>query len=256
MKPALRRLCGVDEEALNLMLAELRSLDPKPGLAFGEAPIASLAPDLYVRVRPDGQFDIELNGLTVPRLVLDRAYQADIARSARSERDREFIVECARSASWLTRSLDQRATTIFKVGSEIVRQQSAFFHHGAGHLRPMNLRSIAEAIGMHESTISRVTANKAIGSDLGTFPMKYFFSAALNGADGASPHSSEAVRHRIKAMIASETGGAALSDDAIARRLRLSGVEIARRTVAKYREALRIPSSAQRRRSRPAATSA
>ena len=137
-----------------------------------------------------------------------------------------------------------------------MRQQGAFFHHGAGHLRPMNLRAIAEAIGMHESTISRVTANKAIGSDLGTFPMKYFFSAALNGADGASPHSSEAVRHRIKAMIASETGGAALSDDAIARRLRLSGVEIARRTVAKYREALRIPSSAQRRRSRPAATSA
>jgi RNA polymerase sigma-54 factor len=250
----LRRLCGVDDDALSAMLTEIRSLEPKPGLAFGDAPIVALVPDVYVRTVPDGQFDIELNGMTVPRLFVDRAYQAEISRSARSNADQEFLTECVRSASWLARALDQRATTIFKVASEIVRQQGAFFHSGAGHLRPMTLRSVAEAIGMHESTISRVTANKAIGSDSGTFPMKYFFSTALNGADGADAHSSEAVRHRIKALIATETRGAVLSDDAIARRLRLSGVDIARRTVAKYREALRIPPSAQRRRSRPAIT--
>ena len=204
---SLRRLCGVDEEALNLMLAELRSLDPKPGLAFGEAPIASLAPDLYVRVRPDGQFDIELNGLTVPRLVLDRAYQAEHCPFG-AQRTRPGIHRRMRQKRQLAyaQSSTSAPRRSSRSGARSCGSRAHFSTTERVTCGRMNLRSIAEAIGMHESTISRVTANKAIGSDLGTFPMKYFFSAALNGADGASPHSSEAVRHRIKAMIASENG--------------------------------------------------
>lgn len=251
---ALCRLCGVAESGLNAMIAEIRGLDPKPGLAFGAAPIDALVPDVFVRPAPGGGFEIELNATTVPRLSVDRSYHAQIAQSARSKADQAFLGECARSAAWLSRALDQRATTIFKVASEIVRQQEGFFHHGAGHLRPLTLRSVAEVIGMHESTVSRVTANKALGSDRGTFPMKYFFSTSLSGADGTATHSSEAVRHRIKALIAAEKRGFVLSDDAIAQNLQASGIAIARRTVAKYREALRIPPSSQRRRMRQAAT--
>jgi RNA polymerase sigma-54 factor len=251
---ALRGLCGVDESALNAMIAEIRSLEPKPGLAFGSAPIDALVPDVFVRNADGGGFEIELNGTTVPRLSVDRSYHAQIAPSARSKADQAFLGECMRSAAWLARTLDQRATTIFKVASEIVRRQESFFHHGAGQLRPLTLRSVAEAIGMHESTVSRVTANKSLGSDRGTFPMKYFFSTSLSGADGTPAHSSEAVRHRIKGLIAAEKRGAVLSDDAIAQNLRASGVDIARRTVAKYREALRIPTSSQRRRTRQATT--
>lgn len=244
----LRRLCGVTEDALTAMIAEIRSLEPKPGLAFGTAPVDTLVPDIFVRPAPDGSFEIELNGTTMPRLLVDRAHHAEIVGSAHGKADQLFLSDCVRSANWLARTLDQRATTILKVAHEIVRQQGAFFREGAAHLRPMTLRSVATAIGMHESTISRVTANKAVGSPRGTFPMKYFFSTALNGADGADGHSSEAVRHRIRALIAAETVGAVLSDDAIARRLQASGVAIARRTVAKYRKALRIPAAAQRQR--------
>ncbi|WP_210496209.1 RNA polymerase factor sigma-54 [Microvirga antarctica] len=245
---ALRRLCDLDEEALAAKLSELRSLEPKPGLAFTVAPVDALVPDVFVRPQPDGSFHLELNATTMPRLLVDRTYQAQVSGHAMSKADQLFVSDCVRSATWLARSLDQRATTILKVATEIVGQQGDFFRHGAGHLRPMTLRAVAEAIGMHESTISRVTANKAVGTPAGTFPMKYFFSSALSGADGAEAQSSEAVRHRIKALIAAETRAAVLSDDAIAQRLKATGVDIARRTVAKYRESLRIPASAHRRR--------
>lgn len=251
---SLCRLCAVDDAALREMVAELRGLEPKPGLAYGAAPVDVLVPDVFVRPLGHGEFEIELNGATMPRVLVDRAYHAQIAPSARTPADQAFLSECARSATWLARTLDQRATTILKVASEIVRRQGGFFGGGAAHLRPLTLRSVAEAIGMHESTVSRVTANKAMGSERGTFPMKYFFSTALNGVDGAQAHSSEAVRHRIKALIATESPGRILSDDAIAQRLRASGIDIARRTVAKYREALRIPPSSQRRRAWPVAT--
>ena len=245
---SLRRLCDVTEMELAAMLAELRSLEPKPGLTFADAPVDALVPDVFVRASSDGGFHIELNGTTLPRLFVDRAYHAKIVQSAKSEADQRFLADCVKSAHWLARSLDQRATTILKVATEIVRRQTEFFHKGAGHLRPMTLRSVAEAIGMHESTISRVTANKAMGTPRGTFRLKYFFSTALAGSGGADTHSSEAVRHRIKAIIAAETHNAVLSDDAIAQTLKAGGVDIARRTVAKYRESLRIPASAQRRR--------
>ncbi|MFD2248705.1 RNA polymerase sigma-54 factor [Pseudochelatococcus lubricantis] len=252
---ALRKVCGVDQEDLADMLAELRQLDPKPGRGFGNEPAQTLVPDVFVRRARDGGFVVELNEDTLPRVLLNRAYHVKLMQGTRSDADRAFLSECLQSGDWLTRSLEQRARTILKVASEIVRQQEGFFRHGAAHLRPLNLKTVADAIEMHESTISRVTANKAIGTDRGVFPMKYFFSAAVAAADGGDTHAAEAVRHRIRQLIGAETGPRdVLSDDALVRKLREEGIEVARRTVAKYRESLRIPSSVDRRRALAART--
>lgn len=246
---ALRRLCGVDQEDLTEMLAELRQLDPKPARAFGAEPAQTLAPDVFVRKARDGSFIVELNDSTLPRVLLNRAYHAKLMAGLRSDADKIFLSECLQSGDWLTRSLEQRARTVLKVAVEIVRRQEGFFDHGASHLRPLNLRVIADAIGMHESTISRVTTNKAIGCERGVLPMKYFFSAALASTDGSEALAAESVRHRIRQMIAAETSARdVLSDDALVRRLQQEGIEVARRTVAKYRESLRLPSSVERRR--------
>jgi RNA polymerase sigma-54 factor len=180
------------------------------------------------------------------RVLVNQGFYAR-AYTRAGKQDRSFLAERLQTANWLVKSLQQRAQTILKVSAEIVRQQDAFFHQGVGHLRPLILRDIAEAVEMHESTVSRVTANKYIATPRGTFELKYFFTTAIAGTDGAS-HSAEAVRHRIRSLVANETGDAILSDDAIVAALRREGVDIARRTVAKYREALRIPSSVQRKR--------
>ncbi|HEY8564335.1 MAG TPA: RNA polymerase factor sigma-54 [Beijerinckiaceae bacterium] len=249
---ALRRLCGVDDEDLADMLAEIRRLDPKPGRAFGAAAVETLVPDVFVRLAPDGSWLIELNPETLPRVLVNQTYYARVARTAKQEGEKAFLTDCLQNANWLARSLEQRAKTILKVAAEIVRQQDGFFVHGVSHLRPLNLRTIADAIGMHESTVSRVTSNKAIGTSRGTFEMKYFFTAAIAGALGAEAHSSEAVRHRIKQLIDAESADDVLSDDALVRKLRGEGIDIARRTVAKYRESLRIASSIDRRRDKQA----
>jgi RNA polymerase sigma-54 factor len=240
----LRRVCGVDQEDLADMLAEIRRLEPKPGLAFTPAPVDVLVPDVLVRTAQDGGFTVELNPETLPRILLNRTYYAEVAKVVRKDEDKSFLSDCLQTASWLTRSLDQRAKTILTVAAEIVRQQEGFFRQGVAALRPMTLRSVAEAIGMHESTISRVAANKAIGTERGTHPMKFFFSAAT----GEGEHSAKAVRHRIRQLVETESPTDVLSDEAIAQKLKSAGIQVARRTVAKYREALRIPSSADRRR--------
>lgn len=249
---ALRRLCGVNDEDLVDMLAEIRRLDPKPGRAFGSSAVEVLVPDVFVRAAPDGSWLVELNSEALPRVLVNQSYYARVSRTARAEGDKAFLSEALQNANWLTRSLEQRARTILKVATEIVRQQDGFFAHGVAHLRPLNLKTVAEAIGMHESTVSRVTSNKAIGTSRGTLEMKYFFTAAIPGAAGAAAHSSEAVRHRIKQLVDGETADNVLSDDALVQKLRDEGVDIARRTVAKYRESLRIPSSIERRRERSA----
>lgn len=246
--PALRRLCGVDDEDLVEMLAEIRRLDPKPGRAFGTSAVEVLIPDVFVRPAPDGSWLVELNSEALPRVLVNQSYYARVSRNAVADGDKAFLSECLQTANWLTRSLEQRARTILKVATEIVRQQDGFFVHGVTHLRPLNLKTVAEAIGMHESTVSRVTSNKSIGTSRGTLEMKYFFTAAIPGAAGAAAHSSEAVRHRIKQLVDGETPSDVLSDDALVQKLRDEGIDIARRTVAKYRESLRIPSSIERRR--------
>jgi RNA polymerase sigma-54 factor len=245
---ALRRLCGVDDEDLSEMLAEIRRLEPKPGRSFGDSPVSILVPDVVVRRAPDGSFHLELNPDTLPRVLVNQTYYAKVSRAAKGEGDKAFLTDCLQSANWLARSLDQRAKTILKVAAEIVRRQDGFFRHGVAYLRPLNLKTVADEIGMHESTVSRVTSNKAIGTSRGTFEMKYFFTAAIPGSAGVEAHSSEAVRHRIRQLVDGEAADGVLSDDALVHRLKAEGIDIARRTVAKYRESLRIPSSVERRR--------
>lgn len=250
--PALRRICGVSEEDLADMVAEIRRLNPKPGLAFGSAVVQPIVPDVYVRTGAGGGYVVELNSDTLPKVLVNHSYYAEISRAAVSEKEKAFLAESLQSATWLVRALDQRAKTILKVAIEIVRQQDAFFAHGVTHLRPLNLKTVADAIGMHESTVSRVTANKYMATERGIFEMKYFFSSAIAAADGGAAHSAEAVRHHIKRLIDDESPDDILSDDAIVEKLRAAGIDIARRTVAKYREAMHIPSSVQRRREKRA----
>ncbi|WP_378945449.1 RNA polymerase factor sigma-54 [Mesorhizobium sp. ANAO-SY3R2] len=248
----LKRICGVDEEDLLAMLAEIRALDPRPGGAFAGGSADTIVPDVEVRQAADGSWAVELNPETLPRVLVDQVYFAQVTGRAKDATERNFLAECLQNANWLTRSLDQRAKTILKVASEIVRQQDAFLVHGVRHLRPLNLRTVAEAIGMHESTVSRVTANKYILTPRGVFELRYFFTAAIASAGGGDAHSSEAVRDRIRQMIDEESPSDVLSDDAIVDILKKDGVDIARRTVAKYREGMNIASSVQRRREKRA----
>jgi RNA polymerase sigma-54 factor len=245
---ALRRICAVDDEDLVQMIAEIRCLNPKPGFAYGSTVVQPIVPDVFVRQAPDGSYIVELNADTLPRVLVNQTYYAEVSKTAKSEKDKSYLADCMQTATWLMRALDQRAKTILKVSTEIVRQQDAFFARGVQHLKPLNLKTVADAIAMHESTVSRVTANKYMATNRGIFELKYFFTSAIAAADGGEAHSAEAVRHRIKQLIDSETAEGVLSDDTIVEKLRGAGIDIARRTVAKYREAMRIPSSVQRRR--------
>ena len=243
----LMRVCQISSEDLSDMIAEIKQLNPKPGLKFGSEPVQPVVPDVYVRDNPQGGFQVELNSETLPKVLINTRYYA--TTTAKAKDAKPFMLECLNNANWLVRSLDQRARTILKVATEIVRQQDGFFAHGVTHLRPLNLRVIAEAIGMHESTVSRVTANKYMATPRGTFELKYFFTSAIQSStEGAEAHSAEAVRHHIRDLIDNEPAAAVLSDDRIVEILRKTGIDIARRTVAKYREAMRIPSSVERRR--------
>lgn len=245
---ALKALCRVDLEDLKDMVAELRALDPKPGHAFGADPVQPVIPDVVVRPSPEGAWIVELNTETLPRVLINNQYLARVSATAQRSEDKVYLSECQANATWLVKSLDQRAKTILKVAREIVRQQDAFLLLGVQHLRPLNLRTVADAIEMHESTVSRVTSNKYMATPRGIFELKYFFTTAIASADSeGDAHSAEAVRHRIRELIAAE-GQDVLSDDTIVDRLKASGIDIARRTVAKYRESLGIPSSVQRRR--------
>ncbi len=248
--PALRRLCGVDADELADMIGELRALNPKPGLAFGSIQVQTVVPDVIVRPRSDGNWHIELNSETLPKVLVNQSYLTTVSKRATSPKDKTYLQDCLQTANWLVRSLDQRARTILKVAEEIVRQQDAFLTYGIQHLRPLNLKTIADAIGMHESTVSRVTSNKYMATSRGIFELKFFFTSAIASASEGEAHSSEAVRHRIRQMIEAETANDVLSDDRIVEKLKADGVDIARRTVAKYREAMHIASSVQRRRAK------
>ncbi len=250
---SLKKICGVDEEDLIDMLAEIRKLDPKPATSFETSVSEAIVPDIVVRAAPDGSWLIELNPDALPRVLVNQAYFNTVSRgTSKNSADQIFLNECLQTANWLTRSLDQRARTIMKVATEIVRQQDAFLVHGVGHLRPLNLKTVADAIKMHESTVSRVTSNKYMLTPRGLFELKYFFTVSIGSAEGGDSHSAETVRHRIRAMIHEERADAVLSDDDIVDSLKKAGIDIARRTVAKYREAMNLPSSVQRRREKRA----
>jgi RNA polymerase sigma-54 factor len=243
--PQLRRMCGVDEEDFADMIRELRAYDPKPGLRFGGERAAPVSPDIFV-TRTRGGWSIELNNATLPRLLIDRRYYGELAAGAQDKSGKAWLADCLANANWLIKALDQRARTIIKVATEIVKQQEAFFLHGVAHLRPLTLRTVADAIGMHESTVSRVTSNKYLSCERGLFELKYFFTSGVSGADGEGV-SAEAVKSHIAKLIADE-GNDILSDDKLVEILNAKGFDIARRTVAKYREAIGLGSSVQRRR--------
>ena len=246
---ALMATCGVDAEDLREMIAEIRALDPKPAANYDAEPVRAVVPDLLMRAAPGDTWIIELNPDTMPRVLVNEGFHARVTPKA-SKADRVFIADHLASANWLVRSLQQRAQTILKVAAEIMRSQDGFLRRGVAHLRPLILRDIATAVEMHESTVSRVTSNKYIATPRGMFELKYFFTTSLGAVDGGEGHSSEAVRHRIRRLIQEEGPRAVLSDDQIVTVLRQEGVDIARRTVAKYREAMHIPNSVDRRRAR------
>ena len=244
--PQLKRICGVDDEDLADMIRELRGYDPKPGLKFGGDGAPAVVPDLYIRQTAQGWM-VEINSGTLPRLLVNRRYHAELAKGA-AAKSKAWLSEQLASANWLVRALDQRQRTIVKVASAIVKRQEGFFLHGVAHMRPLTLRQVAEEIGMHESTVSRVTSNKYLSCARGLFELKYFFSSGISDTQGDGAVSAEAVKSRIKAMIEAEDAKAILSDETIAQKLSAEGHDIARRTVVKYREAMGYGSSVQRRR--------
>ncbi len=246
---ALRRICGVDQEDLIDMIRELRGYDPKPGLRFGTDAVQPAIPDVFVTRTRDG-WAVELNSATLPRVLVSRSYYVELTSAGISREHKAFLSDCLASANWLVKALDQRARTITKVATELVRQQEAFFDHGVSHLKPLTLKAIADAVSLHESTISRVTSNKYLSCSRGTFELKYFFTSAIQAADGGDAVSALAVKEAIRALIAAENADTILSDDKLVELLRDKGFDIARRTIAKYREAMGIGSSVQRRRAK------
>jgi RNA polymerase sigma-54 factor len=244
----LQRLCGVDNEDISEMVKEIQALNPKPAMAFDHSVAQAVTPDVSVRRGKDGSWLIEVNSDTLPRVLVNNRYHTEINRKSMREKDKVYIAECYQSANWLVKALHQRAQTIMKVAAEIVRHQEKFLEKGVQYLRPLVLREISEALDIHESTVSRVTNNKYIATPRGIFELKYFFTFALGENSGGETSSAEAVRFQIKNLIEAEALDNVLSDDKIVSILRNEGVDIARRTVAKYREAMHIPSSVQRRR--------
>lgn len=247
----LMKACGVDLEDLKDMLGELRALNPKPAGLFDDLIVQTAIPDVIMRPQSreaGGGWMVELNSATLPRALVNKHYYEEITEIAHNKREKEFVDEQFANANWIVRAMDQRAQTILKVASEIIRQQDSFFAYGLQYLKPMTLKDIAEKIEMHESTVSRVTAGKYIGTPRGLFELKFFFTSGVSGHDGGMEHSSEAIKARIKALIDDEDPKKPLSDDALASQLQTDGIDIARRTVAKYREAMNISSSSKRKR--------
>jgi RNA polymerase sigma-54 factor len=244
----LKRMCDVDDEDFAEMMAELRGYDPKPGLKFGGGGGQPVVPDVLISSRLDGGWDIALNQATLPRLIVNRSYYVEMRGACDDKSSRGWLSEKLADANWLLKALDQRQKTILKVAAEIVKQQDGFFRRGVSELRPLTLRTVAEAISMHESTVSRVTSNKYLHCDRGTFELKYFFTSGVGAVDGEGGASAEAVKAAIKTLIDAEDSKAILSDDALVDLLKTRGFDLARRTVAKYREAIGFGSSVQRRR--------
>jgi RNA polymerase sigma-54 factor len=244
----LKRMCGVDDEDFADMLNELRGYDPKPGLKFGLVREAPVVPDILIAAGKDGGWDIALNQATLPRLIVNRSYYVELRGTCGDREAKSWLSEKLADANWLIKALDQRQKTILKVAAEIVKQQDGFFRRGVSELKPLTLRTVAEAIEMHESTVSRVTSNKYLHCQRGTFELKYFFTSGVASTTGEGGVSAEAVKAQIRSLCDAEKPDDVLSDDALVDLLNAKGYDLARRTVAKYREAIGIGSSVQRRR--------
>jgi len=245
---ALRRLCGVDQDDIADMVREIRALNPKPGLAYGGISVQPVVPDIFIKKTRAGSWVVELNSDTLPKVLVNSQYVSELKDVGGNKEAKAFVSDCVSNANWLVKALDQRARTILKVSTALVKRQSLFFEHGVRFLKPLTLKDIAEEIDMHESTVSRVTNNKFMSCSRGMFELKYFFTSSISAADGGDAHSAESVKYRLKELIDNEEPKKILSDDKLVILMKAEGIDIARRTVAKYREALKIPSSVQRRR--------
>jgi len=245
---ALRRLCGVDQDDIADMVREIRALNPKPGLAYGGVSVQPVVPDIFIRKTRAGTWVVELNSDTLPKVLVNSQYITELKDMDGDKEAKAFVSDCVSNANWLVKALDQRARTILKVSTALVKRQALFFEHGVRFLKPLTLKDIADEIDMHESTVSRVTNNKFMACPRGMFELKYFFTSSISAADGGDAHSAESVKYRLKELIDGEDRKKILSDDKLVILMKAEGIDIARRTVAKYREALRIPSSVQRRR--------
>lgn len=246
----LAKKCGVSENEVQTMAESLKGLNPRPASLFENFITQPLIPDVFMRPLPKdlgGGWRVELNTETLPKVLVNNQYYKEVSQKSKSKQDKEYLNNQLAAANWIVRAMDQRAQTILKVASDIVEHQEHFFLYGIEFLQPLTLKDVAERVDMHESTISRVTNNKYIGTPRGIFELKYFFSTAIGGSDG-QVYSAESIRAQIKELIEGEDPENILSDDKIVEILNKNGIEIARRTVAKYRETLHIPSSAQRRR--------
>lgn len=244
----LKRLCGVDQDDMADMIREIRALNPKPGLTFGGGDVQPVVPDIFIQKSPAGTWVVELNSDTLPRVLVNSQYISELGELGSDKEAKAFVSDCMSNANWLVKALDQRARTILKVSTALVKKQQQFFEHGVRFLKPLTLKDIAEEIDMHESTVSRVTNNKFLSCPRGMFELKYFFTSAISAADGGDAHSAESVKYRLKELIDAEEPKKILSDDKLVVMMKAEGIDIARRTVAKYREAMKIPSSVQRRR--------
>lgn len=244
----LKKLCGVDQEDLTDMIHEIRALNPKPGLAHGGQAVQPVVPDIFIQKSPAGTWVVELNTDTLPKVLVNSQYVSELSGLDGDKEAKAFVSDCMSNANWLVKALDQRARTILKVATALVKTQQAFFEHGVRYLKPLTLKDIAEEIDMHESTVSRVTNNKFLSCPRGMFELKYFFTSSISAADGGDAHSAESVKFRLKELIDAEDPKKILSDDKLVVLMKAEGMDIARRTVAKYREAMKISSSVQRRR--------
>ena len=244
----IRKLANVSPERMSEMLRQLRALDPKPGTQFSGRSDPIQPPDLIVTRTPDG-WKVELNHSTLPAIRVRKGYAKQMMQTGRRDLpSSNFITERIASARWLDRAIAQRNETTIRVGAAIVHQQQDFFERGVAFLKPLVLRDVADAISMHESTISRVTANLMMATPQGTFRLKDFFSAAITMDGNDEGEAATAIRHKLKKLIDSEASENPLSDDTLVKILGGTGIRIARRTVAKYREKLNIPSSFERKR--------
>lgn len=245
---ALKKICGVDEEDLKEMCAEIKALNPKPGNNFSPENVQVLAPDIFLKKDAKGNWLVELNSDALPRVLVNRRYYAQIDGQVKDKEAKKFLSEKWNTANWLAKALDQRANTILKVATEIVAQQDAFFRQGIHHLKPLVISDVAKVIEAHESTVSRVINGKYLATHMGTYELKYFFSSGVGSSDGGEDVSSKRIKHMIKQLVDGESPKEILSDDKIAALLKAEGIDVARRTVMKYRESMNIPPSPQRRR--------
>lgn len=252
----LARICRIGMAEVLGLAQQIRALDPRPGRRFDTDPVIVAVPDIHVDPTAEGGWSVELNTGVMPRVLIDREYFAEVSAKLDGATDRRFLVDSMRNATWLARNVDQRAQTILKVATEIVIQQSEFFHRGAAYLKPLSLKDIASEVELHESTVCRAVAGKYMMTPRGMFELKFFFANALGVTDGEDALSVETVRHRIRQLVDAEAPTSILSDQAIMDMLRAEGIDIARRTVAKYREMMDIPTSRKRKRLKASITAA